>query len=65
MAEENRSTVGGLDLLGMALAYRGEHEGGEAKSRRPLVLGNEHPETTDKQIFLGVPSSKVKRHAAI
>lgn len=36
----------------MALAYRGEHEGGEAKNRQPLglgerVLGNEHPETTD------------------
>jgi hypothetical protein len=43
---------------------------GEAKHRQSpglseRVLGNKHPETTDKQIFLGVLRPKARRRAAI
>lgn len=63
VVEEDRSTVGGLNLLWMALGYGRDFFGGETQHHRRLglserVVDNEHPETTDKQIFLGVPSSK-------
>jgi len=52
--------VRSLDILVIVPGYQGEHKESEAKHRHALELNE-----TDKQIFLGVPSLKARRRAAI